>query len=219
MSTYTLFCAPDTYAMSAHAVLEEVGADYTLRWVQLFADRPDPEFLAASPHCRTPALQGPDGPVFETGAVALYVAERHGGAGLVIPPGDPQRGVFLQWLHYLATTLQPEVLIQFHPEFHHRDPALQAELKAASMARLGVIHATLDRALAQGPFFCGTVPTVPDFILALQTIWDEIFPAGGISAYPHLARHRAEICARPAVQRILALHAAEKRRRNAAGAA
>ena len=107
MPDYTLFCAPDTYAMSAHAILEETGANYTVRWVRIFAENSDPDFLAASPHCRTPALSGPDGSVFETGAVCLYLAERHPDAGLVIPPGDPHRGAFLQWFHYLATTAVP----------------------------------------------------------------------------------------------------------------
>lgn len=215
MPEYTLFCAPDTYAMSAHAVLEETGADYAVRWIQIFDEDPDPDFLAASPHCRTPALVGPDGPVFETGAVCLYVAERHPEAGLVIPPGDPRRGAFLQWFHYLATTLQPDVIIQYHPEFYHQQPDRQAALRAASMGRLKGVFATLDNALAEGPYFFGDHPTVPDFILGMQALWDVIFPDGDITAYPSIARHREMICQRPAVQRMRAAHAEEYARRQA----
>ncbi|MDW4551226.1 glutathione S-transferase family protein [Defluviimonas sp. D31] len=218
MPDYTLYCAPDTYAMGAHAVLEEAGADYAVHWVHLFSDNPDPDFLAASPHCRTPALKGPDGTVFETGAVALYVAEGHPKAGLVIPPGDPRRGTFLQWFHYLASTLQPDVIIQYHPEFYHSEPDRQAALKAASMQRLKGVYQTLERALEGGPFFFGSQPTVPDYILALQTVWDVIFPEGDITAYPNISRHRAAICARPAVQRIRAAHEAEYTRRRQAPA-
>ncbi|WP_052261978.1 glutathione S-transferase family protein [Leisingera sp. ANG-M1] len=213
MPEYTLFCAPDTYAMSAHAVLEEAGADYGVRWIRIFDENPDPDFLAASPHCRTPALAGPDGTVFETGAVCLYVAERHPEAGLVIPPGDPRRGAFLQWFHYLATTLQPDVIIQYHPEFYHREADQQAALKAASMARLKGVFETLDTALADGPYFFGAEPTVPDFVLGMQALWDVIFPDGDITAYPNIARHRETICARPAVQNMLAQHRAEAARR------
>ncbi len=215
MADYTLFCAPDTYAMGAHAVLEETGAEYAIRWIRIFTDTPDPDFLAASPHCRTPALDGPDGTVFETGAVALYVAERHPQAGLVIPPGDARRGRFLQWIHYLASTLQPDVILQYHPEFYFSDPALQDRLKAASMIRLRGVFDTLDSALADGPFLFGDRPTVPDYLLALQTIWDVIFPEGDITAYPNLARQREAVCARPAVQRVLAQHREEYARRNA----
>ena len=208
MAEYTLYCAPDTYAMCAHAVLEEVSADYSVHWVKLFTDTPDPAFLAASPHCRTPALRGPDGTVFETGAVALYVAERHPETGLVIPPGDPRRGAFLQWFHYLASTLQPDVIIQYHPEFYHPQPALQEALKEASMARLSRVFETLDTALSEGPFLFGATPTVPDFILGTQALWDVIFPGGDISRYPNIARHRASLCERPSVQNMLAQHRA-----------
>lgn len=209
MPEYTLFCAPNTYAMCVHAILEEVGADYKTRWVELFSDFPEPDFLAVSPHCRTPALLGPDGALFETGAVALYLAEKHPEAELVIKSCDPNRGVFLQWIHYLATTLQPDVIIQFHPEFYHTDPDLQTALKAASMKRLLGVYRTLETALEEGPFFFGTHPTVPDFILALQTVWDVIFPDGDISEFPNLARHRDVMCNRQPVQKVLAQHQKE----------
>ncbi|WP_343211811.1 glutathione S-transferase family protein (plasmid) [Aliisedimentitalea scapharcae] len=213
MADYTLFCAPDTYAMGAHAVLEEVQADYAVHWVHLFENDPDPAFLAASPHCRTPALAGPDGTVFETGAVCLYLAERHPEAGLVIPVGDQRRGAFLQWFHYLATTLQPDVIIQYHPEFYHADPTLQAQLRDSSMQRLRGVFETLNTALADGPYFFGDHPTVPDFVLGMQTLWDVIFPEGDITAYPNIARHRDAICARPSVQRMQDQHRAETARR------
>ena len=213
MAEYTLFCAPDTYAMSAHAVLEEIGADYAVRWIQLFDANPDPDFLAASPHCRTPALAGPNGSVFETGAVCLYLAERHPEAGLVIPPGDPRRGRFLQWFHYLATSLQPEVIIQYHPEFYHDHHDRQAALKASSMERIKSVLETLDAALADGPYFFGQQPTVPDFVLGMQTVWDIIFPNGDITAYPNIERHRDALCSRPSVKRMQEQHRAETARR------
>ncbi|MFK7754359.1 MAG: glutathione S-transferase family protein [Sedimentitalea sp.] len=206
MADYTLFCAPDTYALCAHVMLEELGVDYDVRWVELFSDTPDPAFLAASPHCRTPALATPEGTIFETGAVCLYLAERDPQSRFVIAPADPRRGAFLQWFHYLATSLQPEVIIQFHPEFYHPDAATQDMLKASSMTRLHRVFQTLNSALADGPYFFGQHPTVPDIVLGTQTIWDEIFPKGDISAYPNLARHRSALCARPAVHHVLKLH-------------
>lgn len=215
MPDYTLFCAPDTYAMGAHAVLEETGAAYVVHWVELFADTPDPAFLAASPHCRTPALSGQDGTVFETGAVAMYIAERHPVAELVIPEGDPRRGRFLQWFHYLASTLQPEVLMLYHPEFHASDPVQQDALKTAAKARLSDIFTVLDEALSEGPYFFGDRPCIVDFLLGTQTIWDVLF-ADGIETYPAIARQRRALLARASVQRMLEQHRAESARRAAA---
>lgn len=202
---YILFCARNTYAMSAHAILEELGVPYRVNWVELFSAEPDPEFLVASPHCRVPALAGPDGTVFETGAIALYLAERHGGDSLLVPPGDPSRGRFLQWLHYLASTLQPDVMIQFHPEFYFDDAASQERLMASSRERLKGVLETLDAAIGDGPWFMGEKLTVLDFLLALQTIWPETFP-GSIKDYPNIDRLTTRVIERPAVQRILKLH-------------
>ncbi|MCB2134894.1 MAG: glutathione S-transferase C-terminal domain-containing protein, partial [Rhodobacteraceae bacterium] len=110
-----------------------------------------------------------------------------------------------------------DVIIQYHPEFYHGEPDRQEALKAASMRRLEGVWDTLDRALSQGPFFFGARPAVPDFLLALQTVWDVIFPDGDITRWPNITRHRAAVCARPAVQRIRAAHEAEFARRRAAG--
>ena len=67
---YRLYAAPNTYAMIAHAVLEELGVPYELAWVEIFTDRPDPDFLAASPHARVPALADQNGAICEAGAIA-----------------------------------------------------------------------------------------------------------------------------------------------------
>lgn len=202
----TLFCAPDTYALCAHVMLEEIGVPHEIRWVELFTQTPDQDFLAASPHCRTPALLTPHGAIFETGAICLYLSERDPQMDFIIPVGDQRRGSFLQWFHYLATSLQPEVIIQFHPEFYHSGSAEQRTLKKNSMARLRTTFDALDAALADGPYFFGEKPVVPDFILGMQTVWDVIFPDGDITAYPNIARHRGKMCSRPAVQKVLALH-------------
>lgn len=213
MTDVTLFCAPDTYALCAHVMLEELEVPYHIQWVELFSDTPDPAFLAASPHCRTPAMTTPDGTLFETGAVCLYLAEQDSLARFLIQPGDPRRGAFLQWFHYLATSLQPEVIIQFHPEFYHSGLAEQDLLKDSSMNRLKSVFRTLDTALRDGPYLFGDDPTVPDVILAMQTVWDIIFPDHDVSAYPNIARHRATFCARPAVIRVLEQHRAQATRK------
>ncbi len=204
-AAYTLYCAPNTYALSTHALLEEIGASYDIHWVALFSDRQDAGFLAASPHGRVPAIDGPDGTLFETGAIALYLAERHADAGLAVPPGDARRGRFLQWLHYLASTLQPEVLIQYHPEFYFADAPTQARFRQASQARLAGVLDVLDQALAPGPYFCGDRITILDYLLAMQAIWPPVF-AGSIDDYPNIARMTGLITARPSVKRVMIMH-------------
>jgi len=213
MANYILFCAPDTYAMAAHAILEEVEADYKVKWVEIFVDDPDPNFIKASPHGRTPALLGPDGSIFETAAISLYIAERYPRAGLVVPQDDTRRGKFLQWLYYLSSTLQPDVIIQYHPEFYHDDSVARKELLTASMNRLRKVYEILEKALDRHTFFFGEQPTVPDFILGMQTVWDKIFPNGDITVYPNIEKHRSAINSMPSVRQMKKQHAAEYKRR------
>lgn len=206
---YRLFTSPNSYALVAHAVLEELGVAYELEWVKIFTDRPDPAFLAASPHARVPALIHDHGTLYEAGAIALYLAERHPDAGLTIRAGDPDRGKFLQWLSYLASTLQPDVMIQFHPEIYLADADDQAKLKQASMKRLSRVLEVLDQALVPGPYFFADRLTVCDFVLAMQATWPEIYP-GSIDDYPNLKRLVEAVTERPAVRRVLAQHGLDR---------
>ena len=205
MSEYTLFCAPNSYAMGVHAILEETGVQYNVRWVELFRDSPDPDFLAASPHARVPALQGPQGTLFESGAIALYLAERHPGAGLSIELGHPMRGQFLQWMHYLAATLQPDVTLQFHPEMYFAAETDQIALKQTSMQRLGKVLQVIETALSPGPWFLGEDLSVIDFCFGMQAVWPEIYP-NSVHEYPNIERMVQRLSTRPSVQKVLASH-------------
>lgn len=206
---YRLYCAPNTYAMSAQAILEELGVPYELNWVTIFSETPDPDFIRVSPHGRVPALVDAHGPVFESGAIALYLADKHPEAGLAVPADHPQRARMLQWLFYLSSTLQPDVIIQFHPAFYFDGPDDQSRLKAASLARLAKVLATIDDALDPGPFFLGEQMTVCDICLATQAVWPEIYP-GSIADHPNLKRAVALVTACPAVARVLEAHGVDR---------
>jgi len=205
MSDYTLYAAPNTYAMSAHAILEEVNADYKIEWIEIFTDKPDHNFKSISPHCRTPALKTPEGGIFETGAIAMYLGEKFSHYNLIVYPEDPYRGKFLQWFYYLGSTLQPDVMIQFHPEFYIKNKDNIHDFQDASLKRLSNVFNILDHELENGPFFFGEHLTILDFLLSMQTIWEEIFP-GKITDYKNLARHLEVMKERPAVKRILKHH-------------
>ena len=204
---YRLYSAPNTYAMSTHAMLEEIGADYELIQIDLSPGptRRDPEFLKVSPHGRVPALATEDGTMFESGAIVAYLAERHPEAGLAPPPGDPARGPYHQWLFYLNSTLQPEVFIQFHPEYYFNGQEEKARLQKASMERLKVIWTVLDHAMEAGPYFLGARFSACDICLATQALWPEIFP-NTIDEYANVRRAVTCVLGRPALKKVIAHH-------------
>ena len=204
---YRLYSAPNTYAMSTHAMLEEIGVDYKLIQVDLSPSpaRRNPEFLKVSPHGRVPALATEDGTMFESGAIAAYLAERHPDVGLAPPPSDPARGLYHQWLFYLHSTLQPEVFIQFHPDNYFDGPEDKVRFQRASMERLKVIWELLDHALEAGPYFLGSRFSACDICLAPHALWPEIFPIT-IHEYANVQRAVASVLERPALKRVIAYH-------------
>jgi len=205
--TYRLFAWPTSYAMGVHALLADLEVEHEVRWVKILTEDLDPDFARISPHGRVPVLQTPDGPVFEAGAIAHYLGERHAGGSLVIPRQDRQRGLFLQWMSYLGTTLQPDVMIQFHPELYFEDAETRERFKTASMSRLKKVLSVIDEALGSGPYFFGERRTVVDYVFALQAVWPEIYP-DSIHAYPAIRRQVDTMLARPSVREVHDMHMA-----------
>ena len=89
---YTLYYGPGSAAMAPHAALEEIGAEYTLVPTEIAADKPrDPAFLKLNPNGWVPVLIDENGPIHESAAIMMYLAERHPEAGLAPPSSDPTR--------------------------------------------------------------------------------------------------------------------------------
>ena len=71
-----------------------------------------------------------------------------------------------------------------------------------SLARLAVILANLDAALAPGRYFFGGQPTACDICLATQATWPIIFP-GAIDDIANLKRSVQAAVERPADARVM----------------
>lgn len=113
--TYSLYHIPDWGSSVIRLVLEEIGAPYDI--VPLDWDAGDfdsPAFRAVNPLGLIPAMETPDGPIFETAAIILWLNARHGGLGPA--PTDPAHGAFLSWLMFTSNTLHQTVLALIHPD-------------------------------------------------------------------------------------------------------
>lgn len=210
---YKLFCTPESYAMTAHVMLEELGLDYEVIWADLsvpVAER-DPAHLAANPHGRVPTLMTPEGAIFETGGILVYLAERFPQAGLMPAPDDPRRRAFWQWHFYLATSFQREAFIQSVPTlFLPTQAPAREELLAVSMVRLTEVWRVLDRAIGEGPYILGDLYTTLDIAFAMQALWDECHPPENLAAFPAARRCLKSVLDRPAAQAVLKQHGAER---------
>jgi len=203
---YTLYAYPNTYALGVHLMLEESGASYQLVDVSQNDTRISAEFLAASPHQRVPAMILENGQsLFESGAIALHLADTLCEGKFSMKQNSIHRPEFLQWLFYFSSTLQPDVMMQFHPEYYFSDDAAQQTLKQAAMQRLKVIWEILDNRYQIDSWMFENRPTAVDFALATVLRWPECFP-GGIDDFPNLHRTLSAINKRPACRRVIRWH-------------
>jgi glutathione S-transferase len=128
--TLTLWHIPDWASTIIRLALEEQGQPYRLRPMDPEAgDFELPAFRALNPLGLIPTLETPEGPIFETAAILLWLNARHG--GLAPAPADPDRAAFLSWLLFVSNTLHPTVMALIHPDRPAQGRAIEAVSRAA----------------------------------------------------------------------------------------
>lgn len=95
-------------------LLEEMGLDFDLVLHRFDRELQSDEYLAISGAGRVPALEHDGLCLIETGAITEYLCETFP-TPLFRAPGDPERAMWLQWLHFAETIGQHlAVLTQQH---------------------------------------------------------------------------------------------------------
>ena len=154
-------------------MLEELGLAYTAQGVNIRARAQfTPEILALNPYGKIPILvetrrQGPPLVLFESGAILLHLAERH---GRFLPSAAEERATTLAWLMVVLTSLGP-----FTGQAHHWTELAPVRPEAAqthSVALVTRVYRLLEARLAEVPYLAGDDYSVVD-----------------IAAYPWIARH------------------------------
>jgi glutathione S-transferase len=209
VADYRLYAHRNSYAMTTHLMLEELGVDYNITWFNVH--KPEefpPEFLDLNPNAKVPVLVTPDGVVYESAATLLYLSEHHDNRFMPVELGA-QRARAQQWLIYLMSTFQPEVMIQFHAErYFPDDVSMQQALRTASLRELELLWTIIEDALDPGPWLLGETYSICDVLFVMQAIWKENQPAD-LSKLPNSVRLLKTAFERPAVQRVMAIHQIE----------
>jgi len=170
---YRLHYAPDNASLVIRLVLEDLGVPYQAVLVDRRARaQKSPAYLALNPNGLIPVLETSDGAIFETGAILLWLADRHGGAP---DPDDALRGDFLKWLFFLSGTLHPTLRMTFYPDqYAGEDAAARGRLRTTMQDRF---DACLDIiAYCAAPFFGSDHSTPLDPYLACLMRWRALYP-------------------------------------------
>lgn len=187
--------------------LEETGLPYRLLPVNIGrGEQFRPEFLRIAPNNRIPAIvdHAPAGggeplPLFESGAILLYLAEK---TGQFLPADLRGRHEVLQWLFWQMGGLGPMAGQNHHFTQYAPEPIPYAiDRYVKETARL---YGVLNQQLADGRDFIAG-----DYSIADMACYPWIVPherqRQDLADFPHLARWFARIQARPATARAYAL--------------
>jgi GSH-dependent disulfide-bond oxidoreductase len=186
----------------ASIMLEETGLPYEVYVVDIEkGDQHRPEFLALNPNNKIPVIVDPDRDrtVFESGAILFYLADR---SGVLKPEGADETGRTLQWTLFQAAHVGPMIGQLWHFKVFATVKLPYAidryERETARILRV------LDGEFAKRPYLVGDRYGIADI---MTWPWINALPKLGVSldATPHLQRWHADIAARPAVQRGLAV--------------
>ena len=189
-----------------HILLEELGVPYQVNRVDIHAgDQFRAEFLALSPNNKIPAIRDPDGPdgepitLFESGAILIYLAEKH---GRFIPARASDRYTCLQWLMFQMAGIGPMLgqANHFATQAPERIPYAMQRYFDESLRLLGV----LDRRLGEHDYLAGDysiadMATYP-WVIAAWPLFKSLPPEQS-GAMEHVGAWLERVGERPAVQR------------------
>lgn len=182
-------------------MLEECGLAYAVTGVNIRArEQFAPEIVALNPYGKIPILveERPGlAPLvlFESGAILIHLAERH---GVLLPRGGDARATVLSWLMVALTSLGP-----FTGQAHHWTelaPEKPDAARAHAIALVDRVYRLLDDRLRDHPHLAGEACSIAD-IAAYPWVAKHGWADRGLEATPHLAAWFARIGDRPAVRR------------------
>jgi len=205
---YTLKWHPKSASLAPMAVLEEIGAPYEARLVEIaacpvFGPLHDPVDLRA----RVPALMLPNGrTVFEAAAIVTYLADAHASGRLVPAVSRPERAEYYDWLLFLTATLCSSYDRLYRAERFVEVQTDVPKLRTNVRRHLAAHWMAAEAAVAGRRWLVGDRFTAADIYLTMIVSWDDdtVFE----DRYPTITRIAAAVRGRPAVARAFARHMA-----------
>ena len=197
-----LYTAATPNGRKVSIALEELGVPYEVERVDIGApEHPTPELLNLTPNHKIPVIDDDGLVIWESGAILLHLAEKHGG----LLPGDPKgRVASIQYAFFQTGGIGP-TLGRLGAQLRRPEAERNAEIVqifGAEMVRLlGVLDRILadDRPYLAGDYSIGDIMHYPWLHLALA------LKAPPLMALPRVVAWLERIASRPAVIRGMAV--------------
>lgn len=168
--------------------LEELGVPYEYVMLDLQAgEHRQPDYLAINPMGKVPAIADGDFTLWESGAILLYLAEKHDS----IAATPEQRATLAQWSLFANATLGPGIFVEASRE--------------REMSRL---FPPLDDRLSKQPFLLGEQFTVADVAVGSMLAYMPLMLRIDFQDYPAIANYVKRLTERPAFQKTIGARSA-----------
>jgi glutathione S-transferase len=193
-----LYTAPTPNGHKASICLEELGIPYEVHVVNILAgEQKKPQYLEINPNGRIPTIVDRNEgnfPVFESGAILIYLAEK---AGRLLPTDRKGRSRVIQWLMFQMAGIGPmmgqaNVFYRYFPE--KIQPAIDRYQNECRR-----LFEVLDRQLAENEWLAD------DYSIADIATWPWVrthkWSGVKMEGLDHLKRWIATMGSRPACQK------------------
>lgn len=197
-----LYFAPLTRSVRVLWLLEELGLPYELERVEFRPPERD-FFSQATPTGKLPTLVDDHVVLCESGAIVEYILERYGEGRLAPPVGSPERGAFLQWLHFAESTAFPPLGILVWLTRYRGESEEYAELIADVRQRAAAGFDYLERELGGKTYLLGNAFSAADVMMGF-TLAAARFMGLLDERLPRLSAYFARLQARPAFRKAAA---------------
>ena len=206
-----LYSLPTPNGVKVSILLEETGLPYEPHLVSFETnDQLSPEFLALNPNNKIPAILDPDGPggqpmpLWETGAILIYLADK---TGRLLPQDPVQRYQTIQWLMWQMGGVGPMFgQVGFFYRYGGKDFEDKRPLERyvnETRRLLGVLDQRLEgRDWVMGDYSVADIAIFP-WVRCMRDVY-QAAELVGIDEFRNVLRVLEAFLARPAVQKGLA---------------
>ncbi|MFK8020498.1 MAG: glutathione S-transferase family protein [Pseudomonadales bacterium] len=186
-------------------MLEELGLEYRSHRIGVLSgENYDPEFLRLNPIAKVPVIvdhdgAGPEQPLFESGAILIYLAETY--ESELLPSTGNERWEVLKWLMFQVSLVGPMLGQVNHFQLHPTEENTYAASRYRDQAARAL--SLIDDRLKASPFLGGSEYSIAD--IAVHP-WMGYITRHELneSDYPHLIAWRNLLDERPAMKRAAA---------------
>ena len=204
----TVYSAPNTRAIRVIWVLEEIGAKAEIKSMPYPPRKHAPDYFAVNPTGLVPLLIDGEVRLSESMAICDYLATKHG-SPLVVPPNDPERPQFLQWLWYGESTLMTplsrlNIVRQVERQFERKGGPEVDALIAGARDHVAKRLEMLEQRLEGRDFLVAGRLTLADISVSYPLHLVGLLGVDNLLG-PRSVAYRERLRARPAHQRAIAV--------------